>query len=93
MPETRPLAPERPDCYPPAVEDQIVDDARAAFLAKVRQARAMSPEEKFRAGAELFEESCRWVEAGIAARHPDAGPEDLAIRLRKQLALADRLGR
>lgn len=75
------------------MEEVIVNDARATFLAKVRQARAMTPEEKFRAGAELFEESCRWVEAGIAARFPDAGPEDLAIRLRKQLELADRLGR
>ncbi len=75
------------------MDDRIVDDARAAFRAKVRQARAMSGEEKFRAGAELFEEACCWVEAGIAARFPDASPEERAVRVEKQLAMAQRIGR
>ena len=75
------------------MEDRIADDARAAFRAKVRQARAMTPEEKFSAGAELFEDSCRWVEAGIAARFPDSSPEERASRVEKQLTLAERLGR
>ncbi len=75
------------------MEDRIADDALFALRAKVKQARAMTPEEKFRAGAELFEESCRWVEAGIAARFPDAGPEERERRLKDQLALAEKLGR
>ena len=75
------------------MDARIADDARAAFRAKVRQARAMTPEEKFRAGAEIFEDSCRWMEAGIAARFPNAGSEERAGMVRKQLALAARLGR
>lgn len=75
------------------MEDRIADDALFALRAKVKQARAMTPEEKFRAGAELFEESCRWVEAGIAARFPDASPEERERRLKDQLALAEKLGR
>ena len=49
----------------------IAAQVRAADLAKVRRARAMSPFEKFDAGASLFEEACAWNLAGIAHQHPE----------------------
>lgn len=42
----------------------IPELAAAVGLEKIRQARRMSPEIKFRAGGELFEEACRWTMAG-----------------------------
>ena len=52
------------------MQPDIEGDARFADMAKIRQARAMSPAEKFLAGAQLFEEACQWTLAGIAARFP-----------------------
>ena len=55
---------------PPAMDAEIAHDARMTEMAKVRQARRLSPEMKFRAGADLFEEACQWTLAGIAAQFP-----------------------
>jgi hypothetical protein len=41
------------------------------------QARAMTPFEKFDAGASLFEKACAWSMAGIAAVIPIKECEDL----------------
>ena len=71
------------------METSIQNDARAADLAKVRQARRMSPEMKFRAGSELFEEACRWSLAGIAHQFPDLDEAGRMKELRRRLALAD----
>jgi len=71
------------------METSIQNDARAADLAKVRQARRMSPEMKFRAGSELFEEACRWTMAGIAHQFPDLDEAGRMKELRRRLALAD----
>ena len=71
------------------METSIKNDARAADLAKVRQARRMSPEMKFRAGSELFEEACRWTMAGIAHQFPDLDEAGRMKELRRRLALAD----
>jgi hypothetical protein len=71
------------------MESSIQNDARAADLAKVRQARRMSPEMKFRAGSELFEEACRWTMAGIAHQFPDLDEAGRMKELRRRLALAD----
>ena len=70
------------------MEDIIRNDALASDLAKVKQARAMSPEMKFRAGYELFEEACRWTLAGIAAQFPDMDESGRLAELRRRLALA-----
>lgn len=72
------------------MENFIRNDALAADLAKVRQARAMSPAMKFRAGYELFEEACRWTLAGIAAQFPDLDESDRIAELRRRLTLAKR---
>jgi hypothetical protein len=53
------------------VDDDIRNGARAADLAKVRQARAMSPAMEFQAGSDLFAEGCRWPLASLATQFPD----------------------
>lgn len=75
------------------MDDRIADDARFALLAKVRQARMLTPETKFRAGSDLFDEACLWTLAGISARYPEASEDEKLERLRRQLQLADATGR
>lgn len=72
------------------MKDVIASDARFADLAKVRQARRLSPEMKFRAGSDLFEEACQWTLAGIAARFPEATEVERREKLRRYLKHADR---
>lgn len=69
----------------------ITNDARAADLAKVRQARMMSPVMKFRAGGDLFEEACRWTLAGIAHQHPDWNEAERIKELRRRLDLSNKI--
>lgn len=68
--------------------DDITAQVRAADLAKVRRARAMTPFEKFSAGATLFEEACAWSLAGIAHQHPDWDEPTRQKELRRRLKLA-----
>ena len=72
------------------MDERIASDARFANLAKVRQARRMTPEMRFRAGSDLFEEACQWTLAGISARFPSASPLEKIERLRKLLGLTHR---
>ena len=69
-------------------DESIAAQARAADLAKVRRARAMTPFEKLDAGASLFEEACAWTLAGIAHQHPgwDATAKQKELRRRIKLA-------
>ncbi|MEX1116843.1 MAG: hypothetical protein WEB53_16470 [Akkermansiaceae bacterium] len=69
-------------------DESIAAQARAADLAKVRRARAMTPFEKFDAGASLFEEACAWTMAGIAHQHPgwDSAAKQKELRRRIELA-------
>lgn len=71
------------------MNEGIASDARFADLAKVRQARRLSPEMKFRAGGDLFEEACLWSLAGIAARFPKATESERREKLRQYLKLAE----
>jgi len=66
----------------------IATQARAADLAKVRRARAMTAFEKFDAGASLFEEACGWNLAGIAHQHPEWDAPTRQKELRRRLKLA-----
>lgn len=68
-------------------DESIASQARAADLAKVRRARAMTPFEKFEAGAALFEESCAWTLAGISHQNPgwDAAAKGRELRRRIKL--------
>lgn len=63
----------------------IASDARFAEMAKIRQARAMSPWMKFRAGADLFEEACLWTLAGIKAQFPEFTESERREELRRRL--------
>ena len=72
------------------MDERIASDARFANLAKVRQARRMTPKMRFRAGSDLFEEACQWTLAGISARFPSASPSEKIERLRKLLGLTHR---
>lgn len=67
---------------------QLVDDL---FWEEIERARAMSPAEKLRAGAELFEYACRITLAGIRHQHPEASEEELRRILEARLELAERL--
>ena len=68
----------------------IASDARFAERAKIRQARAMPPWLKFRAGADLFEEACLWTLAGIKAQHPGFTEFQRHEELRRRLEGVDR---
>ncbi len=57
----------------------------ALYLDKVRQARAMSPEDKFLAGARLFDRSCRIMADGIRSQYPDADDCRIQEILRERL--------
>jgi hypothetical protein len=50
--------------------EQIMQEVRACDDAKVAQARRMSFAEKLLAGADLFEEACRWTMMGIRSSFP-----------------------
>jgi hypothetical protein len=71
------------------MDDRIADDARFALLAKVRQARMLSPQMKFQAGSDLFDEACQWTLAGISASHPHASQSEKLEKLRRRLELME----
>ena len=67
---------------------ELVD---ALYADKVRRARAMSEEQRFQAGPELFDMACEWTKAGIRMDHPSAKDAEVLDLLRRRLALAERL--
>jgi hypothetical protein len=67
---------------------ELVD---ALYRDKVRAARAMKPEAKLLAGAELFDWASSITMAGIRAQHPAADARQVLQMLRDRLALAERL--
>ena len=77
----------------PPMDATITSDARFAERAKIRQARAMSPWMKFRAGADLFEEACLWTLAGIKAQFPEFTELQRREELRRRLESGERTSR
>ncbi len=63
------------------------------FREEVLRARAMSPDEKLFAGAQLFDRACRIMLDGIRAQYPAADEEEVQRILRQRLELARRLER
>jgi hypothetical protein len=55
------------------------------------QARRMTPEERLRAGAELFDYACRITISGIRADNPGADESAVLRILRERIALADQV--
>jgi Rv0078B-related antitoxin len=61
------------------------------YRERVLRARAMPPEEKLLAGAELFEWACSITRAGIRQQNPDADESRIEALLEERLALHERL--
>ena len=67
--------------------EQIMQEAQACYETKVAQARRMSLAEKFLAGADLFEEACRWTMMGIRNQFPELHVEEQRAELRRRLEM------
>ena len=68
-------------------DESIAAQARAADLAKVRQARAMTEEQRTLSGPRLFAGVCERMKEGLADDHPDASPEKLHQLLHHRLSI------
>ena len=74
------------------MNDRIADDARFALLAKVRQARMMTGEERIIAGIQMFAGVCERMKEGIRDDRPDATQEEVHRILFRRIAKLRRLG-
>ena len=61
------------------------------FAAKVLQAKAMTPSERFKAGFDLFDQSLMLMRAGIRATHPKMTDAEVESEVDRRLAIARRL--
>ena len=68
-------------------DEEISREAAACDETKVSQARRMMAVEKFLAGADLFEEACRWTLLGIRNQFPDFSEEQQRAELRRRIAM------
>jgi hypothetical protein len=68
-------------------DTSIAAQARAADLAKVRQARAMSEEQRVLSGPRLFAGVCARIREGLLDENPGASPETLHQLLRHRLSI------
>jgi hypothetical protein len=75
----------------PAMDTRIADDARFALLAKVRQARRMSGEERILAGVRMFSGVCERMKEGLRDERPAVGEEEVHRLLLERLAKLRRL--
>jgi len=57
----------------------------------VESARRQTFAQKFLAGAELFDYSCRISEAGIRMQHPEFDDEQVRAELRRRLEIGEQL--
>jgi len=67
--------------------ESIAAQARAADLAKVRQARAMTEEQRILSGPRLFAGVCERIREGLLDENPSASPETLHQLLRHRLSI------
>jgi hypothetical protein len=65
----------------------IAAQARAADLAKVRNARAMTEEQRILSGPRLFAGVCDRIREGLRDENPQASPETLEHLLRRRLSI------
>jgi hypothetical protein len=77
-----------PPYAPPPETQRLIDEL---YREELREARAMSPEEKLRAGQQLFEGACRITLAGIRHQNPGASEEQCLEILRQRLVFQRRL--
>jgi hypothetical protein len=58
------------------------------LMEQVEQALRMTPEERFRAGGQLFDATCRFSLAGIRSNFPLATEAEIQSRLQNRLEIA-----
>ena len=75
-------------CAPPPETQRLIDEL---YREELREARAMAPAEKVRAGQQLFEAACRVTLAGIRNQNPGASEAQCLEILRQRLVLQRRL--
>ena len=68
-------------------DESIAAQARAADLAKVRRARAMTEEQRVLSGPRLFAGVCDRIREGLRDENPDASSETLQRLLRHRLSI------
>lgn len=61
------------------------------YRRRVARARALSPEERMKAGPELFDYACTITLTALAEAMPGASQAELLAALRRRLALKKRL--
>lgn len=67
------------------MEASIQPLADAIYADKVRRARTAPSSQKMGWGAELFEEACQRMRAGIRHQHPGADADEVELLLAKRL--------
>lgn len=67
--------------------------ADAIYRERIERARRMSPEEKFLAGGELFEDVCERMAAGLRHENPAADETTIQELLNRRFELLQRLRR
>ena len=65
--------------------------ADALYWERIDRARKMSPEERMKAGPELFDYACSITLTALREQMPDAKEADLLAALRRRLALKKQL--
>jgi hypothetical protein len=71
--------------------NEIAELARQIDREKIQRARAMTLIEKFRAGAELFDEACEVSRSGIRNRHPEWNEDQVETELIRRLEIGRRI--
>jgi hypothetical protein len=66
-------------------------DSNDMLMEQVEQALRMTPEERFRAGGELFDAGCRFAMAGIRGTFHGASDEECFKRLKQRIAWVEEL--
>lgn len=57
----------------------------------IEQARLTPPSQKLRAGGDLFDNSCRWMLAGIRREYPGISESDAMTELRRRISISEAL--
>lgn len=68
------------------MDERIADDALFALRAKVRQARAMTAEERMLAGPQLFAGVCERMKEGLRDENPRLPEREIHHLLLKRLS-------
>jgi hypothetical protein len=73
------------------MEAKILSDARFVTRAKIRQARAMSADERILAGPRLFAGVCKRMKESLRDENPGVDESGIHQMLLKRLTILDKL--